>query len=198
MLIYKSATSKGYEVATEEDSINFTHPDSKTRRGRVGKKVAQTLDTNCQQGVIDDYKIRRLTPRECFRLQDFPDLFEFIVSDTQLYKQAGNSITVRVLEINNQKTKSIMNKSINTTEQIREMNLLCYQFKRFLRQPEIGIKLYLFDSNIEGFEVWFKAWLKAHKGINDLDKHIENIALNRSRKSVYLKVGTVKQNIINR
>ena len=42
--------------------------------------------------------IRRLTPRECFRLQDFPDTFKFVVSDSQLYKQAGNSITVRVLE----------------------------------------------------------------------------------------------------
>lgn len=42
--------------------------------------------------------IRRLTPRECFRLQDFPDSFKFVVSDSQLYKQAGNSITVRVLE----------------------------------------------------------------------------------------------------
>jgi DNA (cytosine-5)-methyltransferase 1 len=44
------------------------------------------------------YGIRRLTPRECFRLQDFPDTFKFVVSDSQLYKQAGNSITVRVLE----------------------------------------------------------------------------------------------------
>jgi DNA (cytosine-5)-methyltransferase 1 len=47
----------------------------------------------------DGYKIRRLTPRECFRLQDFPDDFKFVVSDSQLYKQAGNSITIRVLEL---------------------------------------------------------------------------------------------------
>jgi DNA (cytosine-5)-methyltransferase 1 len=46
-----------------------------------------------------DYKIRRLTPRECFRLMDFPDSFDFsCVSDSQAYKQAGNSIVVRVLE----------------------------------------------------------------------------------------------------
>ena len=132
----KSATSKGYETATINDSINFTHPDSKTRRGRVGKEVAQTLDTSCNQGVciplltpdraekrqngrrfkedgeemftittqdrhgvFDGFKIRKLTPRECFRLQDFPDDFKFVVSDSQLYKQAGNSITVRVLEL---------------------------------------------------------------------------------------------------
>jgi len=49
--------------------------------------------------IGSDLKIRRLTPRECFRLQDFPDSFDFsCVSDSQAYKQAGNSITVRVLE----------------------------------------------------------------------------------------------------
>lgn len=100
----KSATKKGYETATENDSINLEFPDSKTRRGRVGKGVAQTLDTGCNQGVYSGFKIRRLTPRECFRLQDFPESFDFsVVSNSQAYKQAGNSITVRVLEkiINN-------------------------------------------------------------------------------------------------
>jgi len=144
-----SATKKGYEIATDQDSINFSVLNSKTRRGRVGKGVAQTLDTACNQGVIstnnkrvnqnynkhkdtiqkgdfmDSYnqtihkevtptitsritgsnnyhifeekQIRRLTPRECFRLMDFPDTFKWSVSDTQAYKQAGNSIVVNVL-----------------------------------------------------------------------------------------------------
>lgn len=48
----KSATSKGYEEATEGDSINLSVPSSKTRRGRVGKGVAQTLDTHCNQAVV--------------------------------------------------------------------------------------------------------------------------------------------------
>jgi len=48
--------------------------------------------------LIKQAKIRRLTPRECFRLQDFPDSFTWTCSDTQAYKQAGNSITVGVLE----------------------------------------------------------------------------------------------------
>ena len=53
----KSATSKGYEEASEGDSINFSVPNSETRRGRVGKGVAQTLDTSCNQGVmIGDYR----------------------------------------------------------------------------------------------------------------------------------------------
>ena len=53
----KSATKKGYEEATEGDSINFSVPNSETRRGRVGKGVAQTLDTQCNQGIwIADYR----------------------------------------------------------------------------------------------------------------------------------------------
>ena len=171
----KSATKKGYEEATESDSINLSNPNSETRRGRVGKEVAQTLDTACNQAVmigairgrnpenpksrvsgeptqqtleinhngtsnalttvqkdnvvvfesridegmrffkdnvcgairttheggnkkiIKNNEIRRLTPRECLRLMDFPDSFKIVVSDTQAYKQAGNSICVGVL-----------------------------------------------------------------------------------------------------
>jgi DNA (cytosine-5)-methyltransferase 1 len=134
-ILINSATSKGYEEATEGDSINFSVPSSETRRGRVGKGVAQTLDTACNQEIIqlnnpkhsqqriysvdgisptisagndgggqnpvkhltNNYKIRRLTPRECFRLMDFPDSFTWPVSDSQAYKQAGNSIVVGVL-----------------------------------------------------------------------------------------------------
>ncbi len=52
--------------------------------------------------IINTSKIRRLTPLECWRLQDFPDDAFFkaadVCSDTQLYKQAGNSITVAVIQ----------------------------------------------------------------------------------------------------
>ena len=95
----KSATKKGYEKANEGDSINFSVPNSETRRGRVGKGVAQTLDTQCNQATLENQKIRRLTPRECFRLMDFPDTFTWTCSDSQAYKQAGNSIVVRCLEL---------------------------------------------------------------------------------------------------
>ena len=54
----KSATKQGYEEATEGDSINLSNPDSKTRRGRVGKGKAQTLDTGANQGVVQpNYEI---------------------------------------------------------------------------------------------------------------------------------------------
>lgn len=48
-----------------------------------------------------NHRIRKLTPRECLRLMDFPDDFDFsCVSDSQAYKQAGNSIVVNVLAEN--------------------------------------------------------------------------------------------------
>ena len=98
----KEATSKGYTEAEVGDSVNLSHPNSKTRRGRVGKQVANTLLTGESQGVIEpDFRIRKLTPRECWRLQGFPDWAfdkaQEVNSNSQLYKQAGNSVTVNVI-----------------------------------------------------------------------------------------------------
>ena len=48
--------------------------------------------------IIDKKGIRKLTPRECFRLQGFPDSYELPnISDSALYKQAGNSVSVPVI-----------------------------------------------------------------------------------------------------
>lgn len=62
--------------------------------------LSSTLDTKCNRRPLIETKqrIRRLTPLECFRLQAFPDEFAKPVSDTQLYKQAGNTITVSVIQ----------------------------------------------------------------------------------------------------
>ena len=102
-VLVKEATKQGYAVADVGDSINFSHPNSKPRRGRVGKNIANTLLTSDEQGVVlSDYKIRKLTPRECWRLQGFPDWAfdkaQAVNSNSQLYKQAGNSVTVNVIE----------------------------------------------------------------------------------------------------
>ena len=98
----KEARSKGYAEAEVGDSVNLSHPNSKTRRGRVGKQVANTLLTGESQGAIEpDFRIRKLTPRECWRLQGFPDWAfdkaQEVNSNSQLYKQAGNSVTVNVI-----------------------------------------------------------------------------------------------------
>lgn len=98
----KEATKRGFAEAEFGDSVNFSVPNSKTRRGRVGKKIAHTLDTACNQAVLtEDFRIRRLTPKETWRLQGFSDsAFERaskVNSDTQLYRQAGNSVSVPVI-----------------------------------------------------------------------------------------------------
>lgn len=115
------ATKQGYsECRVGIDTVNLSVPGSKTRRGRVGKEIANTLDTSCNQGIFvqvseeltvyavwyEKYQcyiaIRKLTPRECFRLQGWPDDYlekaQFVNSDSQLYKQAGNGVTVNVIE----------------------------------------------------------------------------------------------------
>lgn len=53
-VMVKEATKKGYAEAGEGDSVNFDQPNSKTRRGRVGHSIAQTLTTLPQQGVVVD------------------------------------------------------------------------------------------------------------------------------------------------
>ena len=137
-ILVREATKQGYTVADVGDSINLSHPNSKTRRGRVGKNIANTLLTSDEQGVVlpqiiqkphgfnkggvhniaptitkssyqennflktEGVSIRKLTPKECWRLQGFPDeLFDkaqAVNSNSQLYKQAGNSVTVNVVE----------------------------------------------------------------------------------------------------
>ena len=101
-VMISEATKQGYDIATEGDSINLTCPNSKTKRGRVGKGIANTLDTQCNQATLTKGRIRKLTPLECFRLQGFPDSHHHNavkagVSNSQLYKQAGNSVTVNVV-----------------------------------------------------------------------------------------------------
>ena len=99
----KENTKKGYKMAYPGDSINLAYAQQNTRRGRVGRKIAHTLTTNSDQGTLEPLKrIRRLTPRECLRLQGWRDeridIVLSIQSDAQLYKQAGNGVTVNVVE----------------------------------------------------------------------------------------------------
>ena len=94
-------TKKGYKEAYEGDGVYINRPHQK--RGCVQKGMIQTLKTSgCDVGVVtENLRIRKLTPRECFRLMGFKDSdFDKIkgISNTQLYKQAGNSIVVDVAE----------------------------------------------------------------------------------------------------
>ena len=160
ILRVKSATSDGYEQAEIGDSINLSNPNSETRRGRVGKGKAQTLETSCNQAVVQPvqlgqgpktravqggtvigdegrpaftlrttnpngvqvfslnvFRIRRLTPIECERLQGFPDnhtafgIYDGEVkpmSKTHRYKQCGNAVTVDVVQAVAERLKPVM------------------------------------------------------------------------------------------
>lgn len=97
----RNGTKQGYDLAYPGDGVCLSYPKSESRRGRVGKGCSQTLDTGCMMGTVTKCgKIRRLTPRECFRLQGFPDELyaraAAVNSETQLYKQAGNAVTATV------------------------------------------------------------------------------------------------------
>ena len=103
VLYIKEATKKGYKEAHEGDSIDLGFAGSNTRRGRVFAGVSHTVDTANTHGIVlRGGRVRRLMPRECFRLQGFSedqiDKILAINSDAQAYKQAGNSVTVTVIE----------------------------------------------------------------------------------------------------
>lgn len=97
-IIVPEATKQGFAVAQEGDSINLSNPNSKTRRGRVGVGVANTIDTQMEQYTLKGKRIRRLTPIEAARLQGFPDDWCSILSDSQSYKCYGNAVSVPVVK----------------------------------------------------------------------------------------------------
>lgn len=102
----KQATKQGYIECEVGGVADLSYPDSKTRRGRVQDNgntcptVTATETGICK--IESPIRIRKLTPRETFRLMGFSDEnFDAAqkagVSNSQLYKQAGNSIVIDVL-----------------------------------------------------------------------------------------------------
>lgn len=104
MVMVKQATKKGYAECELGGVADLSYPTSETRRGRVENKgqICPTLTTDSQVCRIETrYRIRKLTPRETWRLMGFSDndfnKASEVNSNTQLYKQAGNSIVKQVL-----------------------------------------------------------------------------------------------------
>lgn len=107
-ILIPEATKKGYAEASDGDGVYINRPHQK--RGVVQKDKIQTIKTTPDIGVVVEKKIkepslriRKLTPLECWRLMGFDDEDFYKaqgagISNTQLYKQAGNSIVVNVLE----------------------------------------------------------------------------------------------------
>lgn len=101
-ILVRENTKKGYIEAYEGDGIRLDHIGGTTGRGRVQSQMCNTLTTGSHAGVIDKgFRIRKLTPKECWRLQGWKDEdFEKaakVCSNSQLYKQAGNGVTVTVI-----------------------------------------------------------------------------------------------------
>ena len=109
----KQATEQGYIECRIGGAVDLSNPSSTTRRGRVqgGGGISPTITTSCgvcklMEKQIDDYLYKdfgvfKLTPRECGRLmgvndQDIDKMFS-VNSNSQCYKQFGNSIVVPVL-----------------------------------------------------------------------------------------------------
>jgi len=99
VLIVAEATKKGYTEIEDGDCFDATFPSSKTRRGRNMKDKS-----NCLTAANYDYMryehptYRKLTPKECERLQTVPDDYTEGVSNTQRYKMLGNGWTVDVIK----------------------------------------------------------------------------------------------------
>ena len=102
VLLIREDTRAGYKAAAPGDTVSLRFA-STPHRGRVGRDIAHTLETSSTQGIVErGGRIRRLMPRECLRLQGFEDSqidkILAITSDAQAYKQAGNCVTVNVIE----------------------------------------------------------------------------------------------------
>lgn len=102
-LYVKEATKLGYKEVEEFDVVNVEFPNSKTRRGRVGKRKAKTLTTSPRQVIYYDGKLRLLTAKEHLRLmgysdKDYKNMRKHGITDNQISSLAGNSICVPVLE----------------------------------------------------------------------------------------------------
>ena len=100
--LVKIETKLGYDPAIRGDGINLDSP-GKYRRGRVAHQETNTVLTSGGIGTIDGFRIRRLTPIECERLQAFPDDWTKygddgrVISDSQRYKCCGNAVTTSVI-----------------------------------------------------------------------------------------------------
>ena len=102
----KNCTKQGFLECPVGGCFDGQFPNSEDRRGRVqdGGNVTPTLTAEASNQIylnVDEWRIRRLTPRECWRLMGYSDEdFEkakSVTTDTQLYKQAGNAIVKQVL-----------------------------------------------------------------------------------------------------
>ena len=95
-----AAIASGSPIVALESTI-ISHGLPRPTNLEVARPLLSSMASMHRAGV-DNYfmygpRIRKLTPKECLRLMGFSDKFKIVVSDTQAYKQAGNSMVVDVL-----------------------------------------------------------------------------------------------------
>ena len=131
----KQATDKGYAECEIGGVADLSFPGSQTRRGRVQERgqVSPTITVGGINGlnrIESQYRIRKLTPLECWRLMGFTDeefrKAESVNSNTQLYKQAGNSIVVDVLVAIFDEMLKSLNGDSPKYEDMEQMSLFDY------------------------------------------------------------------------
>ncbi len=103
-----SGLKQGYEIACKGDIVDLAYPTSTTRKSRVQRGQAKTLDSRCHQGIFQNRGIRKLTEIECERLQGFPDNWTHYgkyedgvvrpLSKTARYALIGNAVTTDVVK----------------------------------------------------------------------------------------------------
>ncbi len=100
VLVIPEATSKGYTEIKPGECFDFEQPNSKTRRGRkMGNKCNSLMSQNMSfMNYTENYRIRRLTPTECSRLQTIPEWYKWECSDTQAYKLLGNGWNIETVK----------------------------------------------------------------------------------------------------
>lgn len=100
----RETTKKGYKEAYPNDGVLTNRGNRKIAKGIVREQESGCLQTAGVWGTVtNDYRIRKLTPKECERLQGFPDDWTKYgkdgeeISDTQRYKCCGNAVTTNVI-----------------------------------------------------------------------------------------------------
>ena len=105
MIKIKQATKEGFIEMEEGGVFDASYPESNTRRGRCQENGTVSPTLTAQNNELyrseNQYRIRKLTPLECFRLMGVTDSdgvkMLSVNSNSQCYKQAGNSIVVDVM-----------------------------------------------------------------------------------------------------
>ena len=90
----------------------------------IDKRLSDFTPTTHIKGEVNREYVRKMTPREWARLQGFPDKFRFVVADTHLYKQFGNSVTVPVIAAIAKKIKKQLD-AVSTVENIEKGKSNC-------------------------------------------------------------------------